>query len=394
MTTLREVLLPADGLPRGGLTAQARVMVMAPHPDDETLGAGGVLQRAVAARAAVRVLFATDGENNPWPQRVLERRWRIGAGERARWASRRRAEALAALRVLGVASECVDFLGLPDQRLTEVLLREDDPGAMLAAEIHDWRPTLIVGPSMLDLHPDHSALAILLELALASIAPAHRCAQLAYLIHGPLRAATVGLRLRSAERRRKETALRCHASQLLFHHRSFVDRARWENFVSHSAAAPGDAEHPLRGIRLEGRTSSIDLVIRPRWPLIPTRLHLIGHGFPRGTVRRTVPLPLRSGWVPVRDSRSDRTVARAALTHGGGRVHLGVPLGALARSDRLFLKLEHRTLFFDTAGWRDVLLQPEEPGRAVRHPARGFHHHLASGRPVTGASGPEPFPVG
>jgi LmbE family N-acetylglucosaminyl deacetylase len=60
-------------------TIWKRVMVLAPHPDDETLATTGLLQQAVSAGAAVRVLFVTDGDNNLWPQRAVERRWQIGS---------------------------------------------------------------------------------------------------------------------------------------------------------------------------------------------------------------------------------------------------------------------------------------------------------------------------
>ncbi|MCB1569830.1 MAG: PIG-L family deacetylase, partial [Xanthomonadales bacterium] len=50
-----------------------RLLVVVPHPDDETLATGGLIQRALLAGAALRVVFATDGDNNPWPQRWLER---------------------------------------------------------------------------------------------------------------------------------------------------------------------------------------------------------------------------------------------------------------------------------------------------------------------------------
>src|SRR5882672_10858445 len=81
--------------PRDGevmFSARDRLMVLAPHPDDETLGAGGLLQRAAARGVATRVVFATDGDDNPWPQRVVERRLWIGADARARWGARRRGE--------------------------------------------------------------------------------------------------------------------------------------------------------------------------------------------------------------------------------------------------------------------------------------------------------------
>src|SRR5215471_9298548 len=52
-------------------TSRSRVMLIAAHPDDESLACSVLLQRAVRAAAAIRVVYLTDGENNPWPQRVL-----------------------------------------------------------------------------------------------------------------------------------------------------------------------------------------------------------------------------------------------------------------------------------------------------------------------------------
>ena len=75
------------------LSPQDRVLVFAPHPDDEALGCGGLIQQAVELGAEVRVIFQTDGDNNPWPQRYVEQRWTIDASCRQRWGARRRLEA-------------------------------------------------------------------------------------------------------------------------------------------------------------------------------------------------------------------------------------------------------------------------------------------------------------
>jgi LmbE family N-acetylglucosaminyl deacetylase len=50
------------------------LLVLAPHPDDEALGTGGLLQAAALLGVPVRVVFATNGERNPWAQRAVERR--------------------------------------------------------------------------------------------------------------------------------------------------------------------------------------------------------------------------------------------------------------------------------------------------------------------------------
>ena len=112
-------MIPCDPL---DLARLQRLLVIAPHPDDETLAAGGLLQRSIAAGGTVRVVLVTDGKNNPWPQRMIERKWRLGPKARTRWAARRRAETLEALDCLGVPASSTVFLQFPDQGLTSLLL--------------------------------------------------------------------------------------------------------------------------------------------------------------------------------------------------------------------------------------------------------------------------------
>src|SRR5438105_15586989 len=52
--------------PFGALGAGDRVMVIAPHPDDEVIATGGVLALAASRGARVRVVYVTDGGHNPW----------------------------------------------------------------------------------------------------------------------------------------------------------------------------------------------------------------------------------------------------------------------------------------------------------------------------------------
>jgi LmbE family N-acetylglucosaminyl deacetylase len=64
--------------------SNSRLLVIAPHPDDETLGCSIILQRAARASAAIQVVYATDGDNNPWPQRLIESKWLLDATDRKR----------------------------------------------------------------------------------------------------------------------------------------------------------------------------------------------------------------------------------------------------------------------------------------------------------------------
>ena len=85
-----------------------RVVVLAPHPDDEILGAGGLIQAAARMGRRVAIVAVTDGEaSHPGSQ------W---TGERM--AARRRRESVTALRRLGHAAE-VCRVAIPDGRVQE-----------------------------------------------------------------------------------------------------------------------------------------------------------------------------------------------------------------------------------------------------------------------------------
>jgi LmbE family N-acetylglucosaminyl deacetylase len=72
-----------------------RTLIVAPHPDDDSIAAGGLIQRVRSSGGVVQILLVTDGESNAWPQRWRERKWIITTADRARWGTMRRSEALA-----------------------------------------------------------------------------------------------------------------------------------------------------------------------------------------------------------------------------------------------------------------------------------------------------------
>lgn len=134
-------LLPFYASPPPG----TRVLVLAPHPDDETLGCGGSLRLLVNQGRAVRVVFLTKGEKAVADQ----------AG-RERYAEAREEEAKKALRILGI-SECC-FLGFPDR---ELLPRLDELREKVVSAVESFRPDILYSPSPIELHPDHRAAAAL-----------------------------------------------------------------------------------------------------------------------------------------------------------------------------------------------------------------------------------------
>jgi N-acetyl-1-D-myo-inositol-2-amino-2-deoxy-alpha-D-glucopyranoside deacetylase len=175
--------LASSALELPAFSAQTRLLVIAPHPDDETIANGMLIQRVRAAGGAVKIVLLTAGENNPWPQRWLERRLRIGAADRQRWARRRQIELGQALQQLDIPVASLQTLAWPDMGVTDILLRSGSGAvAELAAAIRAFHPDIVAMPSIDDRHPDHGSAYVLTRLALAhwSAAPL----QLAYLIHG------------------------------------------------------------------------------------------------------------------------------------------------------------------------------------------------------------------
>lgn len=180
-----------------GLLGNARSLgVIVPHPDDETLGCGGLIAAAAALGVAVSVSFLTDGSaSHPgsidWPP--------------VRLAIRRREEAQAAVaRLTAGRGRCI-FADAPDGRLAA------HPGSATAIPAADLFVTCWKG----DPHPDHVAAFAIAETV------ARRCA--APLLAFPLWTLTTDAPVPALEVHRidvtahlgtKRRALAAHRSQL------------------------------------------------------------------------------------------------------------------------------------------------------------------------------------
>lgn len=126
-----------------------RVLVLAPHPDDETLGCGATIARLVARGAHVAVVIVSDGgKGDP------EGRW----GDVVQV---RKSEAECATRILGVTD--LRFLGLPDGEL--VCNRELEE--RIRAEIDRVAPQWIFSTALRDCHGDHRAVAMAVRRVVA-----------------------------------------------------------------------------------------------------------------------------------------------------------------------------------------------------------------------------------
>lgn len=195
--------------------ARTRLLVVAPHPDDETIGTGELLQLVRAAGGEVRVLLLTDGDDNPWPQRWLERRLAIGDADRARWGRRRRGEVAEALRRLDIPFGALQAMGWPDMGLTTLLRHEASAArSRLVEELAGFHPNVVALPALSDRHPDHGSAHVLMRLALADWG-AEPPLLLGYLVHGrEAHAPAITLPSAAGCHAAKLAALSAHGSQM------------------------------------------------------------------------------------------------------------------------------------------------------------------------------------
>lgn len=132
-----------------------RLLVIAPHPDDEILGCGGTMALAAERGAEVHVLVVFDGAAGDPETRF----------DRADYVARRRGEARAGGKLLGI--ENYYFWDFAEGHVPSP--EEIDVGATRLAElVASLRPDVILAPWSGDAHPDHEtvsrALARMLQL--------------------------------------------------------------------------------------------------------------------------------------------------------------------------------------------------------------------------------------
>jgi LmbE family N-acetylglucosaminyl deacetylase len=338
----------------------SRVILIAPHPDDETLRCAVILQKAVRARAAVRVLYVTDGENNPWPQRCLEWKWRLGPTDRQRWGRLRRTEALSALSALGVNSEQVRFLGWPDQGLTELLMHKCDYVLTRLAEIiDDWCPTDIFSPSNFDTHPDHNSVAAMLRWVMAEFFPNRpEISHWNYLVHGEspaFFARATELPQSKTEIHRKRRAIFCHRTQLQLSQRRFLRYAQRREAILRVESDPvAYCEGSVDSVSRTAEILEVHLrLASSRIRLQDSTLFVLGRSSSGNHYALRLRFPVHPGPVDVVGD-DDHVVGAASYENNSFAPTVAIPIKLFSSEADLFIKFNRPSWFFDEAGWIQI----------------------------------------
>lgn len=212
---IQSVTSPRDIQVPNGL----KVMVFSPHPDDETLGAGGLMQRVLENNGTVRVVFMTNGDGYKEALTGQRRSVEPSSEDFIEYGRTRQEEARLALCQLGLSPEDALFLGFPDGGIddlwtsywsrqtpyTSPTTRADRPpyeesfsrwskyaGSDLEAAIRralrDFTPDWVVIPDPRDEHPDHACTGVFVMDSLRKLnqsgdLPFQNTQVLTYLVH-------------------------------------------------------------------------------------------------------------------------------------------------------------------------------------------------------------------
>lgn len=183
--------------PQIELKPDDRILVLAPHPDDDILSNAGLIQQALEKGIPVKVVLLTVGDYNETSFALYRKEITLDSTEALRLGETRREEALAAQSILGVKPEQVTFLGYPDGGGLEIFEKHwgesqpyrallsgltsvpytftQSPSAPFKGEsivndlkqiVRDFQPTKIFTSHPGDVHPDHQTLPLFLQVAL------------------------------------------------------------------------------------------------------------------------------------------------------------------------------------------------------------------------------------
>lgn len=201
------------------LAGHHRLLILAPHCDDETLATGGLIMAAQRAGIQVRVVIATNGDGYFFATAQDFRKVYPRPQDFIKFGELRQQESLAALKILGLNAEQVSFLSYPDrgtpsewnehwsvQNPYRSPYSQDtqspypltyNPKSVYAGQdyladiesiLKSYQPDLIVYPHPDDVHPDHWGLNVFTRLAISEVTHADATfqpTQLTYLVHRP-----------------------------------------------------------------------------------------------------------------------------------------------------------------------------------------------------------------
>ena len=174
-----------------------RILIIAPHPDDETIATGGLIRNALSQKKRVLVVFITNGDGFTKSAKKYFHLKNVNPSDFYQLGLIRQKEALEALKSLGLSEQNIIFMGYPDKGLKLLWYNNwekpytaltgfsyspypnsyeknapytgQDLNKNLENIIRTFRPTDIFYPDPNDTNPDHNATSFFVKYTLLKL---------------------------------------------------------------------------------------------------------------------------------------------------------------------------------------------------------------------------------
>lgn len=197
------------------LSKDDRLLILAPHIDDEIISSAGIIQQANQIGAAIKIIYMTNGDENLSSLIGQEKIMTLNPNDLIALGEQRMEEGKRATAILGLKETDLIFLGFPDRGLTFLLnkfFNENNPyssqgtkfayspyrgtfkknqsytGSNIVDDLTEiflsFKPTLIIAPHPRDKNTDHAAAFQFLQKVLSEQKTTPRL--FIYLVHYPL----------------------------------------------------------------------------------------------------------------------------------------------------------------------------------------------------------------
>ncbi len=104
-------------------TEKDKIIIFAPHPDDEILGCAGIIQECIEKKGRVYIVFFTNGDRNEFAFKLFKKRLILHSSDYLNLGELRSQESLKANKAINVPPENLIFLGFPDHGTLNIWIK-------------------------------------------------------------------------------------------------------------------------------------------------------------------------------------------------------------------------------------------------------------------------------
>ena len=122
------------------ITKNDRILIIAPHIDDEVVSSGGLIQQAKSVGSQVKVVYMTNGDENLYSIIGEDKSLKISPQEFVSLGEQRMQEGVNATQILGLTKDDLIFLGYPDGGLSSMLNKFYDTPHTSRGTKFDYNP--------------------------------------------------------------------------------------------------------------------------------------------------------------------------------------------------------------------------------------------------------------